>query len=63
MINSNEEVDMDDEVILDDYDPVDPSPDAGSVNPGPIDHETPLMPFIPKSPPPSHPTPGQDDYN
>ena len=50
------------DVGLDDYGPIDPSPDSGAknVNPGPIEHGTPLMPYIPKPPPPSH---GQDDYN
>lgn len=50
------------DVGLDDYGPIDPSPDSGAknVNPGPIEHGTPLNPYIPKPPPPSH---GQDDYN
>ncbi|WJX46917.1 hypothetical protein P8452_33660 [Trifolium repens] len=63
-IKSNEKVDMGNQITLEDYNPVDPSPGASkNVNPGPIEHGTPLMPFIPKSPPPGHPTPGQDDYN
>ncbi|AES59351.2 hypothetical protein MtrunA17_Chr1g0152751 [Medicago truncatula] len=50
------------DVGLDDYSPIDPSPDSGAknVNPGPIEHGTPLNPYIPKPPPPSR---GQDDYN
>ncbi|CAJ2677743.1 hypothetical protein L195_g017420 [Trifolium pratense] len=63
-IKSSKKVDKGDQVTLEDYNPVDPSPDAAkNVNPGPIEHGTPFMPFIPKSPPPSQPTPGQDDYN
>ncbi|GAU13797.1 hypothetical protein TSUD_83060 [Trifolium subterraneum] len=66
-IKSNKKVDIGDQVTLEDYNPIDPSPGAAkNVNPGPIEHGTPFMPFIPKSPPPSQPTPGQDgqdDYN
>ncbi|CAJ2675361.1 unnamed protein product [Trifolium pratense] len=61
-IKSNEKVNIGDQVTLEDYNPIDPSPDvAKNVNPGPIQHGTPLMPFIPKPPPPS--PPGQDDYD
>ncbi|XP_058722213.1 uncharacterized protein LOC131594135 [Vicia villosa] len=50
-----------DRVSLEDYNPVDPTPgdDRKNVQPGPIEHGTPLMPFIPISPPPA-PSPG--DY-
>ncbi|XP_015060881.1 uncharacterized protein LOC107006879 [Solanum pennellii] len=39
---------------LEDYRPIDPVPSSkASVKPGPIEHGTPLMPYIPKpSPPP-----------
>lgn len=39
---------------LEDYRPIDPVPSSmTSVRPGPIQHGTPLMPYIPKpSPPP-----------
>ncbi|CAK8544706.1 unnamed protein product [Lathyrus sativus] len=48
-------------VSLEDYNPVDPisGGDQKDVKPEPIEHGTPLMPFIPKSPPPK-PAPG--DY-
>ncbi|CDP01214.1 unnamed protein product [Coffea canephora] len=41
---------------LDDYRPIDPAPNSkASIRPGPIQHGTPLMPYIPKpSPPPGH---------
>ncbi|KAK7321650.1 hypothetical protein VNO77_32489 [Canavalia gladiata] len=48
------------QVTLNDYDPVDPVPSSSknSINPGPIEHGTPLNPhIIPKPPPPSHPMP------
>ncbi|XP_061355681.1 uncharacterized protein LOC133300187 [Gastrolobium bilobum] len=50
-------------VTLDDYNPIDPVPSAkASVNPGPIEHGTPLMPYIPKPPPPNnHPKPGDSE--
>ncbi|KAL3840476.1 hypothetical protein ACJIZ3_025067 [Penstemon smallii] len=43
------------QVNLEDYRPFDPVPSStASIRPGPIEHGTPLMPFIPKpSPPPS----------
>lgn len=46
-----------DHYVLEDYRPVDPSPSSkASIRPGPIQHGTPLMPYIPKpSPPPGHP--------
>ncbi|PIN22094.1 hypothetical protein CDL12_05184 [Handroanthus impetiginosus] len=42
-------------VNLEDYRPIDPVPSStASIRPGPIQHGTPLMPYIPKpSPPPS----------
>ncbi|KAF5739452.1 hypothetical protein HS088_TW12G00658 [Tripterygium wilfordii] len=41
---------------LDDYHPIDPVPSSkASIRPGPIEHGTPLNPFIPKPSPPSHP--------
>ncbi|CAI9771377.1 unnamed protein product [Fraxinus pennsylvanica] len=44
---------------LEDYRPIDPVPSSkASVRPGPIQHGTPLMPFIPWSAPP----PGQTEH-
>ncbi|CAJ1972809.1 unnamed protein product [Sphenostylis stenocarpa] len=47
-------------VNLNDYNPIDPSPTTSSkaLNPGPIEHGTPLNPYIPKPSPPDHPKPG-----
>ncbi|CAN0905592.1 hypothetical protein LINGRAHAP2_LOCUS23767 [Linum grandiflorum] len=43
--------------IVEDYRPIDPVPSSkASVKPGPIEHGTPLNPFIPRSPPPSSST-------
>ncbi|PSS19713.1 Neuronal tyrosine-phosphorylated phosphoinositide-3-kinase [Actinidia chinensis var. chinensis] len=43
-------------VNLEDYDPIDPVPSSKtSISSGPIQHGTPLMPFIPKPSPPDHP--------
>ncbi|PON54274.1 hypothetical protein PanWU01x14_196640 [Parasponia andersonii] len=43
-------------VKLDDYHPIDPVPSSkASVKPGPIEHGTPLIPYIPKPSPPDHP--------
>ncbi|KAL3514388.1 hypothetical protein ACH5RR_027105 [Cinchona calisaya] len=44
---------------LEDYRPIDPVPSSkASIRPGPIQHGTPLMPYIPKSsPPPGNPNP------
>ncbi|XP_009782382.1 uncharacterized protein LOC107809232 [Nicotiana tabacum] len=40
-------------INLEDYRPIDPVPSSkASVRPGPIQHGTPLMPYIPKQPPP-----------
>lgn len=53
--------DGDDEghVELEDYRPIDPVPSSkASIRPGPIQHGTPLMPYIPK-PCPSPPPPSQ----
>ncbi|KAK2664898.1 hypothetical protein Ddye_003472 [Dipteronia dyeriana] len=36
---------------LDDYRPNDPVPGSSAVPSGPIEHGTPLMPYIPKRPP------------
>ncbi|CAI8606254.1 unnamed protein product [Vicia faba] len=64
-IKSNEKGDTGDRISLEDYNPVDPIPGgAKNVDPGPIEHGTPLMPFIPKSPPPSgQSNPGPGDYD
>ncbi|GMH03175.1 hypothetical protein Nepgr_005014 [Nepenthes gracilis] len=43
------------DVNSEDYRPVDPSPSSKAVRPGPIQHSTPLMPYIPKPSPPNHP--------
>ncbi|XP_028092577.1 uncharacterized protein LOC114292750 [Camellia sinensis] len=46
-------------VNLEDYNPIDPVPSSkASLRPGPIQHGTPLMPYIPKPSPPGHPKPG-----
>lgn len=49
-------------VSLEDYRPIDPVPSSkASIRPGPVQHGTPLMPFIPKpspSPPPTRPKRG-----
>ncbi|XP_022772234.1 uncharacterized protein LOC111314885 [Durio zibethinus] len=43
-------------VDLEDYHPIDPVPSSrGSINPGPIEHGSPLIPYIPKPSPPGHP--------
>lgn len=57
---TDEDIDKD-RVSLEDYNPVDPTPgdDQKNVQPGPIEHGTPLMPFIPISPPPA-PSPGDN---
>ncbi|CAI0464852.1 unnamed protein product [Linum tenue] len=44
------------DVGLEDYRPIDPVPSSkAAVKPGPIEHGTPLNPFIPRSPPPTPP--------
>ncbi|KAL0352136.1 UNVERIFIED_CONTAM: hypothetical protein Scaly_1602300 [Sesamum calycinum] len=47
-------------VTLEDYRPIDPVPNSkASIRPGPIQHGTPLMPYIPRpSPPPGRPKRG-----
>ncbi|XP_041016649.1 uncharacterized protein LOC121259208 [Juglans microcarpa x Juglans regia] len=46
-------------VNLDDYHPIDPVPSSkASIKPGPIQHETPLNPYIPRPSPPDHPKNG-----
>ncbi|XP_034676972.1 uncharacterized protein LOC117907521 [Vitis riparia] len=46
-------------VNLEDYHPIDPVPSSkASIKPGPIQHGTPLIPYIPKPSPPGHPKPG-----
>ncbi|CAO2817771.1 unnamed protein product [Amaranthus hypochondriacus] len=56
-----EEGDSEGDVILEDYRPFDPTPSSkASVRSGPIQHGTPLMPYIPNpkpSPPPSYGSP------
>ncbi|KAL7175607.1 hypothetical protein ACSBR2_029244 [Camellia fascicularis] len=43
-------------VKLEDYSPIDLIPSSkASVRPGPIQHGTPLMPYIPKPSPPDNP--------
>ncbi|CAI0451735.1 unnamed protein product [Linum tenue] len=54
--HSAEEAAAGDVVGLEDYRPIDPVPSSkASVKPGPIEHGTPLNPFIPRSPPPTPP--------
>lgn len=46
-------------VNLEDYHPIDPVPSSkASIRPGPIQHGTPFMPYIPKPSPPGHPKRG-----
>ncbi|GAB4852304.1 hypothetical protein Ancab_016496 [Ancistrocladus abbreviatus] len=40
---------------LEDYRAIDPVPISKAVRPGPIQHGTPLMPYIPKPSPPNQP--------
>uniref|UniRef100_A0A0E0CWY1 Uncharacterized protein n=1 Tax=Oryza meridionalis TaxID=40149 RepID=A0A0E0CWY1_9ORYZ len=44
-------------VMIDDYRPVDPSPSSkATIGAGPIEHGTPLLPYVPRpKPPPDHP--------
>ncbi|MFS7988384.1 hypothetical protein Hanom_Chr11g01034201 [Helianthus anomalus] len=46
---------------VDDYLPNDPVPSSKAIRPGPIEHGTPLMPYIPKPAPPS-PGPNVSEY-
>ncbi|KAK1433432.1 hypothetical protein QVD17_10342 [Tagetes erecta] len=49
-------------VNVDDYLPNDPVPSSkATIRPGPIEHGTPLMPYIPKPAPPS-PGPNEPEY-
>ena len=51
------------DVSLEDYHPFDPSPSSkASIRPGPIQHGTPLNPYIP-APNPSPPMPSDDDQS
>ncbi|XVE55778.1 hypothetical protein DITRI_Ditri03aG0184800 [Diplodiscus trichospermus] len=46
-------------VDLEDYHPIDPVPSSkASIKPGPIEHGSPLIPYIPKPSPPGHPKSG-----
>ncbi|KAL8030073.1 hypothetical protein ABFX02_14G264300 [Erythranthe guttata] len=56
-VNIGEEDNNNNNVQLEDYGVIDPVPSTTtSVRPGPIQHGTPLLPFIPEpSPPPTHP--------
>uniref|UniRef100_A0A5B6YVJ8 Uncharacterized protein n=1 Tax=Davidia involucrata TaxID=16924 RepID=A0A5B6YVJ8_DAVIN len=46
-------------VNLEDYNPIDPVPSSkASIKPGPIQHGTPIHPYIPKPSPPGHPMHG-----
>ncbi|XP_022718215.1 uncharacterized protein LOC111276698 [Durio zibethinus] len=46
-------------VDLEDYHPIDPVPSSkASIKPGPIEHGSPLIPYIPKASPPGHPNNG-----
>ncbi|KAF3446565.1 hypothetical protein FNV43_RR11745 [Rhamnella rubrinervis] len=43
-------------VNLEDYHPIDPVPSSkASIKPGPIEHGSPIIPYIPKPSPPGHP--------
>ncbi|XVF36396.1 hypothetical protein REPUB_Repub19eG0055100 [Reevesia pubescens] len=46
-------------IDLEDYHPIDPVPSSkASIKPGPIEHGSPLIPYIPKPSPPAHPKTG-----
>ncbi|XP_072980370.1 uncharacterized protein [Typha angustifolia] len=46
-------------INLEDYPRFDPSPSSkAAIKAGPIEHGTPLMPYVPKAPPPGHPNHG-----
>ncbi|XP_042494773.1 uncharacterized protein LOC122074047 [Macadamia integrifolia] len=47
-------------VNLEDYGSIDPSPSSKAIESGPIEHGTPLMPYIPNPGPPSPPS--SSDY-
>ncbi|KAK8581038.1 hypothetical protein V6N13_144087 [Hibiscus sabdariffa] len=43
-------------VDMEDYHPIDPVPSSkASIKPGPIEHGSPLIPYIPKPSPPGNP--------
>ncbi|KAE8659158.1 QWRF motif-containing protein 2-like [Hibiscus syriacus] len=43
-------------VDMEDYSPIDPDPSSkASIKPGPIEHGSPLIPYIPKPSPPDNP--------
>lgn len=43
-------------VVLEDYHPIDPAPSSkASIKPGPIEHGTPFLPYIPGPPPLGNP--------
>lgn len=47
------------QVNLDDYHPMNPVPSSkASIHPGPIEHGSPLIPYIPKPSPPGDPNNG-----
>lgn len=58
--NNNHEENGYGNVDVDDYLPIDPVPSskAAALRPGPIEHGTPLMPYIPKPAPPGPNDPG-----
>ncbi|KAJ1298213.1 hypothetical protein BS78_01G436500 [Paspalum vaginatum] len=40
-------------IRTDDYQPVDPSPSSkATIRPGPIEHDAPILPYVPQYPPP-----------
>lgn len=55
MDHPSKAADVEGNVHLEDYRPIDPIPSStASIRPGPIQHGTPLMPYMPgPSPPPS----------
>ncbi|KAG9135323.1 hypothetical protein Leryth_015217 [Lithospermum erythrorhizon] len=54
MLRENEEENKGHNIELEDYRPLDPVPTyKASIRPGPIQHGTPLMPYIPKPAPPA----------
>ncbi|XP_014504507.1 uncharacterized protein LOC106764687 [Vigna radiata var. radiata] len=60
-INNNGDMSQ---VTLTDYNSADPPPNSrtkASLYPGPIQHGSPLIPYIPKPSPPDHPIPGDSD--
>ncbi|XP_015072956.1 uncharacterized protein LOC107017198 [Solanum pennellii] len=55
-VNEARRIDEAGKINLEDYRPIDPAPSSkASVRPGPIQHGTPLMPYIPKQPSPPPP--------